>query len=169
MGPVVQKATNSESTFEPTAPIRHPDVDATAISGGLRALNRLSATLSRVCALLSEHLCVVTDHNERRLLERVTTVAGDVFVAVRLSRFETQRREQLFGTSEPESSEDRGSGVLARLGEGEVGAVHLLQWTILESCYRFVAEWEDAEVHTVVDAERLRLATGDLARDIQTS
>jgi hypothetical protein len=169
MRAVMQKVGWLEEERESAAGIRHPDVDAVVHSGGFPALDRLSTTLAQVCALLSEHLRSAINEDERELLDRLTTTVGNVFVAVRLSRFEAQGRQESFGASTPQTLQGCGSRASVRFGEGDAGAVHFSQWKVLEQCYRFMVEWEDVEVHTEADAERLRLGIEELVSDAQTS
>jgi hypothetical protein len=65
-----------------------PDADAHAVArqGDFDALNRLSAILAPICAVLSEHIMSSVGDDERRMVEPLANAAGDTFVAVRLAR-----------------------------------------------------------------------------------
>jgi predicted GNAT family acetyltransferase len=167
MEPVVQKVTVWDEMIELSAGIRRPEVDAVARTGGFETLNRLSSTLAHVCAVLSEHLRTAANDDERRILDRLTMVAGDLFVAVRLSRFEAQGR--ISRTATDPDLRCRGESASEALEATAMAQVHSVQWTILDSCHDFLTEWEDVEVSTLDAAGRLRHDATNLVTRIAAS
>lgn len=168
MGTIVQKATVREKAIALTTGIRRPEIDAVARSGGFVALNRLSTTLGHVCAVLSAHLRNADDDAERRVLDRLTTVIGDVFVAVRLSRFEVQSRKERASAQTTPSQISEGP-VNDGLVDPDLETVHRAQWAMLERCFQFLVEWEHVELLTASDAARMCRDLERLATDAERS
>lgn len=170
MRPIGETIMAQDEAVEAATQIWSREVKAVARNGGLKALDRLSDTLSYVCAALSEHLRTApSDTEERRILDRLATATGDVFVAVRLARFEARSQLQQGTPPQPGNGIVVGGAEATSLGEADTRHVHHAQWIAAEACYRFLVEWEDSEVHTAENADRLRSDLAGLAGAVEES
>jgi hypothetical protein len=139
-------------------------------------VDRLGQTLHQACGRLVHHLRTAENEHEQVLVGRLLTVVGSALAATRFQRFETssrlyrasQREREAYHanvacTAEVQVEAHRTSSTNVSqpatdehpLGDWEMANIHRVQWDTAEMCYSWLVEWEDVEVRSPSQLDRL--------------